>query len=248
MDGMQSWSSFEQQQRNNNIASDPSSAAAPTSISKGISALYVSSSSPDIAPAAASLLRHSGLTAPNNSKGSGKTDGGFESQRKDDEEFRLRFHWMRPHPSLAFALEEELVGGEEIKAEKEEIEQQHTQNKKRPKKQINLAVESSRLMEAYRSSQMKKQLDVTTNGEGNDGGDPGEDNSKSCNKTEADPTSGNAPTDNMNTITHNLPFELPKLRINLASLVEPPLMSSWLPGEDTDISYDSDDEGDDMDE
>jgi len=31
-------------------------------------------------------------------------------------------------------------------------------------------------------------------------------------------------------------------------LVEPPLMSSWLPGEDTDISYDSDDEGDDMDE
>ena len=76
-------------------------------------------------------------------------------------------------------------------------------------------------MEAYRASQMKKQLGTTTEN-----------------------TEGSASPDDDNTKTKfnvtNLPLDLPKLRINLASLVEPPLMSSWLPGEDVDISYDDD--------
>ena len=220
MDGVRSWSTFEQQQRDNN----PSDGDDVTSSSEpGIDALYVSSSSLNIAPASATLLRHSGLTAPHSKESGDTTTGGGE-----DEEFRLRFHWMRPHPSLAFALEEEILEGEQTddningtKSEKEKSKQTNNNNV-----QSNPAVEASKLMEAYRASQIKKQLGTTENTEGSASQD--DDNT---NKTKYNAT--------------NLPFELPKLRINLASLVEPPLMSSWLPGEDVDISYDDDDNEDD---
>ena len=220
MDGVRSWSTFEQQQRDNN----PSDGDDVTSSSEpGIDALYVSSSSLNIAPASATLLRHSGLTAPHSKESGDTTTGGGE-----DEEFRLRFHWMRPHPSLAFALEEEILEGGHThtddnikngtKSEKEKSKQTNNNNI-----QSNPAVEASKLMEAYRASQIKKQLGNAENTEGS--ASPDDDNT---NKTKYNAT--------------NLQFELPKLRINLASLVEPPLMSSWLPGEDVDISYDDDDD------
>lgn len=238
MDGIKSWSAFEQQQRENDASSSgPSSAAAAAqkTIGEGINALYVSSSSPDIAPAAAALLRHSGLTAPSNSsRVSGDTTcDSADSQRKDDDEFRLRFHWMRPHPSLAYALEEG----------------SSSQTQNATKVHDNPAVEATKLVEAYRSSQINKLLDVTpaTNSEDKDDGDQEGDSGKSCKEKGAEPKS-NIPTDKINKANPNLPLELPKLRINLASLVEPPLMSSWLPGEDIGVSYESEEERDNMDE
>ena len=228
MDGLRSWSTFEQQPRDN-----PSDADDVTSSSEepGMDALYVSSSSLNIAPASATLLRHSGLTVPNNNNNSHSKDSGDTTTGGgEDEEFRLRFHWMRPHPSLAFALEEEILEGDHThtddninngtKSEKKESKQTNNNSI-----QSNPAVEASKLMEAYRASQIKKQLGTAENTEGSASQD--DDNTK---------TNYNAT---------NLPLELPKLRINLASLVEPPLMSSWLPGEDVDISYDDDDNEDD---
>ena len=222
MDGVRSWSTFEQQPRDNN----PSDGDDVTSSSEpGIDALYVSSSSSNIAPASATLLRHSGLTAPNNNSHSkdsrDNTTGGGE-----DEEFRLRFHWMRPHPSLAFALEEEILEGGQTDDNNTKSEKKKSKQTDNNNVQSNPAVEASKLMEAYRASQIKKQLGTAEN----TGGSASQDD------------------DNTNKIKYNatnLPLELPKLRINLASLVEPPLMSSWLPGEDVDISYDDDDDEDD---
>jgi len=142
------------------------------------------------------LLRHAGLNAPS-------TDSSKDGTA-DDSEFRLRFHFMRPHPSLAFSLEEgthQAKDGDDTKAN-------HT---KQTKTYSNPAVEASKLMDAYRTSQINKQLDSTK--------EDGDDNNTS---------------DEINTKTKssNIPLELPKLRINLASLVEPPLMSSCLPGDD----------------
>ena len=221
MDGIQSWSSFEQRK-----GEDMSRGASTSDSGPGIDALYVSSSSANIAPAAASLLRHSGLTDPSNNHSSkaGVGDDADMQKRDTDEEFRLRFHWMRPHPSLAFAVEEELLQREG----KNNIH--HAGKKEDPsggeKHIASPAIEASKLMEAYRSSQIKKQMDITNNN-----------------------SDGNATTDQdkqEHPNPNNLPLELPKLRINLASLVEPPLMTSWLPGDDIGISDDGGDEGDDI--
>jgi len=195
------------------------------------------------------------------SLGNNAEDVGFESQQGDEEEFRLRFHWMRPHPSLAFALEEELAsssvsssafservgqGGETnnlngcIKSDPEGGRK--TPNDNSTMQQImNPAIESAKIMEAYRSSQLKKTLNITTNGTNSDEGD-----SETLNVTESAPTSRNL--QHLGIETPNLPLELPKLRIDLASLVDPPLMSSWLPGEDMCVDSDSDDEEDDDDD
>jgi hypothetical protein len=82
-------------------------------------------------------------------------------------------------------------------------------------------MESTRLMEAYRSSQMTKtRVAVVEDHDRNDLKSQGRD--KSSKNTERE--------------TARFPLELPKLRINLASLIEPPLMTSWLPGEDYGIS------------
>lgn len=253
MDGIQSWSSFEQRQRNSHLSRSSAAATDTDTAGPGINALYVSSSSSDVAPAAASLLRHSGLTAPSSTTEFGESSSGdVELQQKEEEEFRLRFHWMRPHPSLAFALAEE-IGAENtvdgsIKAEKEK-ETHHVPSRIWVKREINPAVESSRLMEAYRSSQINKQSELNSNNEGDgiDGQEEGNHNPL-MEGSDIEPNSNNPPTKNdMNTKSHNFPLELPKLRINLASLVEPPLMSSWLPGEDMGISSESEDEGDNID-
>jgi len=256
MDGIQTWSSFERRRRN-----DPAADAdddAPTAVGGfGIDALYVSASSPNVAPAAASLLRHSGFTAPGGRSGGGgprtrrdgdDDEGLFDSRRRaeeEDEEFRLRFHWMRPHPSLAFALEGELAKSEGGDAKAEEEAGQRPPMKGRPKERIHPAIESAKMMEAYRSSQMRKSPAGAINGGGNDGDDHPSDDGKYFNEAEVESVS---PPAESNGTACDLPLEPPKLRINLASLVQPPLMSSWLPEEDADSSYDSDNEGDGMDE
>lgn len=245
MDGIRTWSSFETQQRRGKGEGGPSSGDAPSSVSRGVDALYVSSSSPDIAPAAASLLRHSGLTVPAGPRGSGESqgEGDGDSQRNDEEEFRLRFHWMRPHPSLAFALEHEMgmgSGADKSGGIESEMSKQ-PRGQDAPKKQLNPAVEASKLMEAYRYSQVKKLMDATTNSLGNDPGDV-EDADMRVEESGRGSNPGSLGNAEAKASIPDLPLELPKLRIKLANLVEPPLMSSWLPGEDMGISCDSDDE------
>ena len=246
MDSIQSWSAFEQHQRQRNSGlprRDASSDAAPDNVVPGTDALWVSSSSPDIAPAAASLLRHSGLAAVDRPKEADIVGTSNEksqiSNTADVEEFRLRFHWMRPHPSLAFASEEILLtrGAEAGIADGNKVVEEGRGNHARGEyrssmKMIDPAIESARLMEAYRSSQMMKtQVDVATGDEDHDGDDP-----KNQKRDKSSKGSDRGPG--------GFPLEFPMLRINLASLIEPPLMTSWLPGEDIGISCDSDgDEG-----
>ena len=228
MDGIQSWSTFEQQQRNNHVGSSSDQYGSNGgAVGRGIDALYVSSASPDIAPSAARELRLSGLTIPatsNNVNAPGDDVGADGAQqRNDEEEFRLRFHWMRPHPSLAFALEEELAAAKR----KTDISSDHgmkSKNEAPSEESIHPAAQAAKLMEAYRYSQITKQVDDTADKDSDEEGDKDKDKST------------NSQANNANL---DLTLELPKLRINLASLVEPPLMTSWLPGADT---YSSDDE------
>lgn len=262
MNGIKSWSSFEQQQRrntdsgsNNNSGGGASGNAAAITGGRGIGALHVSSSSPNIAPAAATLLRHSGLTAPKISNNLDQHDGdgddgdGRNLRRKEDEEeeFRLRFHWMRPHPSLAFALENELAAAwaeTEDDSDDGAIEAGATDDQQQPqssgnadKRNIHPAVEASKFAEAYRSSQIHKQIDSTsTDNDDNSSNEQDADNANSSKEHETEPNIIES-----NQMNSNLPLELPKLRINLASLVEPPSMSAWLPEEDASLSCDDDD-------
>jgi hypothetical protein len=242
MDGIESWSAFEQQQRQRKSSlsrSDASIDAAPDNVVPGIDALYVSSSSLDIAPAAATLLRHSGLAAVNKSKDADIVGGSKENSQitSTDEEFRLRFHWIRPHPSLAFSLEEVLstTGAEAGIADGNKVQEggeDHARGQYQISTKIHPAIESASLMEAYRSSQIKKTpVDIPSRDEDDDRDAPKNHGSdKSSKDADRDPS--------------RIQLEFPMLRINLASLIEPPLMTSWLPGEDYGISCDSEDEGD----
>ncbi|KAL3795408.1 hypothetical protein ACHAWO_002655 [Cyclotella atomus] len=199
MDNIQSWSSFEQQQR-----SRPSStlkSSTDNTPNKDIHALYVSPSSTNIAQSAASLLRQAGLSGEN------------------DEEFKLKFHWMRPHPSLIFEIQDELMHSNETEGSAD-LQQHDDVN-------VDPAIEASRLMKGYRFAQLED-MDETDKGT--------EDTSmhKAISNTsmqsekienETEEKEGTRPS-------LNLPIEMPRLRINLANLVEPPLMTTWLPGED----------------
>jgi hypothetical protein len=121
---------------------------------------------------------------------------------------------MRPHPSLVFQIEDELMrqkknsncGGEKG-GDDEDTHHDTTNNDSGA---LDPAIETSRLMKAYKYAQLA-----------ND----------SSNLQEMSDETGNVHTAN-NKPSVDLPIEMPKLRINLASLVEPPLMSSWLPEED----------------
>ena len=198
---MESWSNFEQRQKKTRDDTSSSDQRKNDTKNIGIDALYVSSSSSNIAPSSATLLRHAGLSAPstNSSKNGTTANGG------DDQEFRLRFHFMRPHPSLAFSCEEGTHQAKDV----DDAKANHT---RQTKTHSNPAFEASKLMDAYRTSQINKQLDST--------------------KEDGDNNNNTSDDNNTKTISLNIPLELPKLRINLASLVEPPLMSSWLPGDD----------------
>jgi hypothetical protein len=109
MDGTQSWSGLEEQRHRRGNNSTSRRDASIDDAVPGIDALHFSRSSPNIAPATASLLRQSGLTAQEISKGEHGVDARSNGDSTIDEEFKFRFHWMRPHPSLAFALDDTLL-------------------------------------------------------------------------------------------------------------------------------------------
>ena len=204
MDNIQSWSSFEKQQKQHPIGARES--ADDDISSEGADALYVSPSSSNIAQSAASLLRQAGLSGEN------------------DDDFKLKFHWMRPHPSLIFEIEDELMQHDKNSDgnEEDDADMHHGVKLKSTSGSLHPAIEASRLMKAHRYAQVEN------------------DNLDETKKNIADDTSSKQSQNQTNQIAAgktpplDLPIELPKLRINLASLVEPPLMSSWLPGEDLD--------------
>lgn len=243
-DGIQSWSAFEERRQKSCSGSRLDRSNTTSAPDLGVDALYVSSSSPNIAPAAATLLRHSGLFAPSNREREedGDQQQAEAQQRKSDEEFRLRFHWMRPHPSLAFSVEDQLLSEAETEeaaneqSTKKDRDSSGTRGKNKLSNKINPAIESSRLMEAYRYSQMYKNLPRAVESGNVDAADAPDENYDELGvKMNKQPST----TSEIPKIYCNLPLELPKLRINLASLIEPPLMTSWLPGEDISNYYDS---------
>jgi hypothetical protein len=242
-------------------------------IGLGIDALYVSCSSQNIAPATAKLLRNSGLF-PHISNTRPPGHGNEEEEEEDDlpirdndninsnNEFLLKFHWMRPHPSLAFALEETLSlatknddgsSGEDNNNCKEPAEGDANNNTNNTRwkggTNIDPAVESTRLMDAYRSSQMitntpkqqqqKQQQQQQQQQQQDCNVQTNQDNGNTNNSKNKMTLNVSATTD---TARFSIPLELPTLCINLTDLIDPPLMMSWLPGEDYDISCDSDDD------
>lgn len=196
-----------------------------------IDALYVSSSSPNIAPAAAALLKHAGLSnAPSSNDQEKEIDGDHPSdpQRMGYDEFRLKFHWMRPHPSLVFSVENEFLTAASATSQVDEKSEKHAETRarrtKRDHQKVNPAVESSRLMDVYRSSQIRKNLELlATDSDCNNAAHAPDDELLTA-------TNMHPPAEDFPKLSFDLPLEFPNLRINLASLVEPPLNTSWLPG------------------
>ena len=273
MDGIQSWSTFEQQQQQesksaNYNASSTTATTAPT----GINALYVSSGSSSyenkssISPAASALLRQAALTATVAGGNQQQHHHNQDDQEEEEEdEFRLKFHWIRPHPAVVLALEDEWHMGKGSASANDDIDAINNTNNYKEchvgltnvEKDVHPAVETSRLMDVYRYGQWNKGRrqytdDVTANNDNNgvnndeDDNDVGHlfqekvtpSNQNLKEREDGSPHNSNNNIINVNgNMLHNLPLELPMLRINLASLVEPPLLSSWLPGEDIGISY-----------
>ena len=210
MENIESWSSLERHRRQHSPANRESTDETPLNPPSNprFDALYVSPSSENIAPSAASLLQ-AGLSGSDN-----------------DEEIKLKFHWMRPHPSLAFQIEDEFMhqekgDGSEVDAVKNS--QQDETNRYSTGDTVHPAVEASRVMKAHLRAQSIKS------------------NSNKRNADSSDTTEGETEqrkvTDKKNDQI-DLPIEMPKLRINLASLIEAPLMSSWLPWDDSDETSD----------
>mmetsp|Transcript_15255 Transcript_15255/g.32010 ORF Transcript_15255/g.32010 Transcript_15255/m.32010 type:complete len:247 (+) Transcript_15255:44-784(+) len=239
MDGISTWSAFEekhQHQKPRDGSSSRSSLAASQTEPLGIDALYVSPSSTDIAPSATALIRQSALAATASTELSNVDQGQDHGER----EFQLRFHWMRPHPHLAFSALDE--------AREKKLAAFSTVDGN-----IDVAAESSsRMVDAYYHSQWNKRKWRDLLNGNNDfalDADPREEeDTDDVQGTKSDTPqhvheqfanrSSEAPTHSNIMIQNQLPSEFPKLRINLANLVEPPLMSSWLPG-DIEISYDN---------
>lgn len=254
MDSIQSWSAFDQQIQGKKTHQHCVASATQEGDHKGrVENLYVSTTSKNIAPAALALLRQAGITNVNDSR----TFSLNASAAADvEEEFRLKFHWMRPHPSLVLSLEEEVVMAATKKTQ-DNCHRRSLQNDNNAQKGLLLgtqqqqqehhhpAVVNAKMMQAYRDSQIEKHAkQIIMKDEGNE---VIKDNEESNNNSqsdknfvqESDSTGNNVGSaSTANTTIDLLPFELPKLRVDLASLVEPPLMTSWLPsGEDIDISY-----------
>ncbi|KAL7521166.1 hypothetical protein ACHAWX_005875 [Stephanocyclus meneghinianus] len=227
MDNIQSWSSFEHRQRQRSTTAGEAAHEEIKMSNDVADALYVSPSSTNIAQSAIALLRQAGLSGGDNS---------------EDERFKLKFHWMRPHPSLILEIQDQLLhqvaSSEEITDDGTDTQQQNKTKELSTDSQIsNLspAIEASRLMKAHRYAQLSN---VRTR-------KPNEDIQPHDGETQKSFYEVNMRTKSLQNQTTNaddlepdqshsldLPLEMPKLRINLANLVEPPLMSSWLPGED----------------
>ncbi|KAL7485026.1 hypothetical protein ACHAW6_010621 [Cyclotella cf. meneghiniana] len=227
MDNIQSWSSFEHRQRQRSTTAGGAAHEQIKMSNDVADALYVSPSSTNIAQSAIALLRQAGLSGGDNS---------------EDEQFKLKFHWMRPHPSLILEIQDQLMhqvaSSEEITDDSTDTQQQNKTKELSTDSQINNlspAIEASRLMKAHRYAQLSNVRTRRTNEDiqPHDG-----ETQKSCDEVNMRTQSLQNQTTNADDLepdqSHSLdlPLEMPKLRINLANLVEPPLMSSWLPGED----------------
>lgn len=226
MDNIQSWSSFEHRQRQRSTTAGGAAHEEIKMSNDVADALYVSPSSTNITQSAIALLRQAGLSGGDNS---------------EDEQFKLKFHWMRPHPSLILEIEDQLLHqvarSKEITDDDTDTQQQNKSKDPSTDSQIsNLspAIEASRLMKAHRYAQLSNVRTRKPNEDihAHDGTKQsfGEFNMTTQSLQNQTTNADDLEPDQSHSL--NLPLEMPKLRINLANLVEPPLMSSWLPGED----------------
>jgi hypothetical protein len=227
MDNIQSWSSFEHRQRHRSTTAG-GAAHEEFKMSNDVAyPLYLSPSSTNIAQSAATLLRQAGLPGGDNS---------------EDEQFKLKFHWMRPHPSLILEIEDQLLH-QVARSEKIAEDDTDTQQQNKTKylsthsqsSNPSPAIEASRLMKAHRYAQLSR---VRTRKPNEDIHAHDGETQKSFDEVNMRVRSLQNQTTNADDLatdqshSSDLPLQMPKLRINLANFVEPPLMSSWLPGED----------------
>ena len=148
--------------------------------------------------------------------------------KEEEEEFRLRFNWMRPHPSLVFSLQEDAAAAAAAAATKtattrEEHHVHRINTKEHP------AVVNSQMIHTYRDAiimkhQKQQQHEMQIRKD--------EENEEVLIEEEVEPSdddiNGNYDAIISSSAT-TLPYELPSLCVDLESLVEPPLMTSWLP-------------------
>ena len=231
-----SWAAFDEQvqtNRSNNTTQNHS----------GVDSLYISQTSENVAPATVALLRQSGLTSASSStrNSSNNNNDSQLNAEENEEEFRLRFHWMRPHPSVVFSIEDEMARSGKKKQE-ESSQSIHanprddTQNRlpqNRQQQEPTPAVTTAKMMQVYRDAKIEQHETQMEEEGGNEDIIQLEEDSD-CSQ------SGNMKAgDNYNNSSAKvLPFEHPELRVDLSSLVEPPLMTSWLPSaESIDTAY-----------
>ena len=232
-----SWAAFDEQvqtNRSNNTTQNHS----------GVDSLYISQTSENVAPATVALLRQSGLTSASSStrNSSNNNNDSQLNAEENEEEFRLRFHWMRPHPSLVFSIEEEMARS--VKKKQEDSSQsiqtnprdEFTQNRvpeNRQQQEPTPAVTTAKMMQVYRDAKIEQHETQMEEEGGNEVIIPLEEDSD-CSQSDNIKAEGN----NNKSSVKVLPFEHPELRVDLSSLVEPPLMTSWLPSaESIDTAY-----------
>mmetsp|Transcript_22499 Transcript_22499/g.45298 ORF Transcript_22499/g.45298 Transcript_22499/m.45298 type:complete len:237 (+) Transcript_22499:148-858(+) len=231
MNNIQSWSAFDEKVQNNNNDSST------TLEHNGVDSLYVSKKSENVAPAAVALLRQAGLTSSSSRNASNNNNNSDVEAVESEEEFRLRFHWMRPHPSLVFSLEEEMALK---KKQEEECQPRQTNDHDKQRKSMESlqkpapAVISARMMQVYRDAQVEQheqQMDEDCENEVIM-------QEEEPNHSQSDYMKDQGSNISFANFTALLPFEHPELRVDLPSLVVPPLMTSWLPSaESIDTSY-----------
>ena len=148
---------------------------------------------------------------------------------------------MRPHPSLVFSIEEDMARCVKKKQEESQSIQTNphddiTQNgvaENRQQQKATPAVTTAKMMQVYRDAKIEQHETQMEEEGGNEVIIPLEEDSD-CSQ------SGNMKAEGSNnkSSVKVLSFEHPELRVDLSSLVEPPLMTSWLPSaESIDTSY-----------
>ena len=226
MDNIESWSTFDAQVQNAAQNNESTSSNGEN----GLDSLYLSQTSQNLSPAAAALMRKAGLTFSPQGTSNNANDNSMTETESEDE-FRLRFHWMRPHPSVVFSIEEEMA--EKRRQEGKQTLQTDDNGTIQQKKIAHSApaVTASKMMRVYRDAKIK-QLNVEECSK-----PLSDDGEAICRQSDSDSAQEVNDSNENNTI-NLLPFECPELRIDLTSLVDPPLMTSWLPSaERPDVSY-----------
>ena len=238
-----SWAAFDEQVQTTN--NDIMSSSFTTQEHNGVDSLYISKTSENVAPATVALLRQSGLTTSSSSarNTSNNSNDGHLDAEANEEEFRLRFHWMRPHPSIVFSIEEEMAMSMK---KKQEVSQSIQTNRhddmqnglpeNRQQQKPTPAVTTAKMMQVYRDAQIEQHETLMEEEEGGDEVIPleGEANFSQSDNMKAEGKNNSF----VKSSAEVLPFEHPELRVDLSSLVEPPLMTSWLPSaESIDTAY-----------